>query len=48
MENQANSKNVILNYGLYLGVASILLSLIIYATGNHLEPHWFFSVILFY
>jgi len=34
MENQANSKSVILNYGLYLGIISIFISLIKYATGN--------------
>ncbi|MGG6231408.1 DUF4199 domain-containing protein [Tenacibaculum sp. SDUM215027] len=33
MENQANSKNIILNYGLYLGGASILIALIKYALG---------------
>lgn len=45
MENQANSKNIILNYGLLLGVLTILISLIVYASGNHLQPHW--SVSLF-
>lgn len=34
MENQANSKSIILNYGLYLGIISIFISLIKYATGN--------------
>jgi hypothetical protein len=37
MENQANSKNIILNYGLYYGIASIFISLIFYALGMHLE-----------
>lgn len=34
MENQVNSKSIILNYGLYLGVLSVIASLIKYATGN--------------
>lgn len=37
MENQASSKNVMLNYGLYLGVISILTNLTFYAMGNLLE-----------
>lgn len=34
MENQANSKSIILNYGLYLSIITIFISLIKYATGN--------------
>ena len=45
MENQASSKSIILNYGLYLGIISVLVSLVTYATGNHLQPHWSISVI---
>ena len=38
MENQANSKSIILNYGLILGAISLLPSLIKYAMGgNYLE-----------
>ncbi len=37
MENQASSKSVILNYGLYYGVISILISLVVYAMGKHLD-----------
>lgn len=37
MENQVSSKNIMLNYGVYLGIASILLNLILYATGNLIE-----------
>ena len=40
MENQVNSKNLIVNKGGTLGVAMVLVSIIMYATGNHLEPHW--------
>lgn len=34
MENQANSKNIILNYGLYLGISSVFVGLIKYAMGS--------------
>ena len=40
MENQVNSKKIIINKGGILGLATVLYSLIVYATGNHLEPHW--------
>jgi len=45
MENQASSKNLIINYGLILAAASILLSVSTYAMGAHLKPHWSISVI---
>jgi len=45
MENQANSKNIILNYGVYLGIASVLINLVVYATGDYLKPHWSVSVL---
>jgi len=45
MENQANSKSLIINYGIILGAASILLSVSTYAMGAHLKPHWSISVI---
>jgi len=47
MENQANSKSIIVNYGLYLGVISILMSVTLYALGMHLEPHWSVAVVGF-
>ncbi|WP_299679164.1 DUF4199 domain-containing protein [uncultured Tenacibaculum sp.] len=45
MENQASSKNIILNYGGILGTISVFQGLIMYATGNHLKPHWSLSLI---
>ena len=39
MENQASSKSIILNYGLYYGLVSVILSLIMYALGMHLEQN---------
>ena len=45
MENQVNSKGFIVNNGVILGVASIILSLIMYATGSHIDPHWSTSIV---
>lgn len=45
MENQAPSKSIILNYGLYLGIASVLINLVNYAFGDYLKPHWSVSVL---
>jgi hypothetical protein len=40
MENQLSSKSFMINNGVILGVISVLVSLVLYATGNHLPPHW--------
>ncbi len=45
MENQVKSKSFIVNNGLILGVATILLSVTTYAVGMHLEPHWSVEVV---
>lgn len=45
MENQASSKNIILNYGLYLGIISVLINLVAYVTGNNIPPHWSVAVV---
>lgn len=46
MENKPNlSKNVMLTYGLYLGLASILISVIYYVLGMAYENDWKKSVI---
>jgi hypothetical protein len=47
MENQVSSKSIILNQGLYLGIVSILINLVVYALGNHLQPHWSVSILFF-
>lgn len=48
MENQASSKSVILNFGLYLGIISVFAGLIKYATGSlyTIEFYSFFAGIL--
>lgn len=48
MNNQtANSKGIIVNYGLLLGILSIALGVIMYVTNSHLKPSIAFSVISF-
>ena len=38
MENQASSKNTILNFGVYTGLSSVILTLILYALGIYANP----------
>jgi len=41
MENQpVPTKNVIINFGLYLGIASILISVVVYALGMQYDQDW--------
>ena len=48
MENQkAQAKKPILNYGILLGIVSIVLGVIMYVTNNHLEPGIVFAVLGF-
>ena len=47
MENQANSKSFIINNGIILGVLGILISVINYAFGTHLDPHWSIGTLQF-
>lgn len=47
MENQAPSKGIMLNYGAMLGVASVLVSVAVYAMGHHLEQDWRMGLINF-
>ncbi len=46
MENQTtSSKNIMLNYGVLLGFAGVLINLGLYATGTIYNPHWSVSLI---
>jgi Protein of unknown function (DUF4199) len=46
MENQKlSSKQIMLNYGLILGLTGILLNVALFAMGNTYDPHWSFMVI---
>jgi hypothetical protein len=47
MEKQASSKNIMLSYGLVLGIVSILISVVSYALGMHLDRDWKFGVVGF-
>ncbi|WP_425658708.1 DUF4199 domain-containing protein [Tenacibaculum ascidiaceicola] len=47
MENQAKSKNIILNYGLYLGIIGVFIHLAFYATGTLIKFGWLSGVIGF-
>ncbi|NVJ88631.1 MAG: DUF4199 domain-containing protein [Flavobacteriaceae bacterium] len=47
MENQVNSKSIILNNGLYLGLIGVLTGLILYATGNALTMQWVSNLVGF-
>lgn len=40
MENKTSSKSIIINYGLIMGVASLLPSLVKYAMGDYLSRDW--------
>lgn len=45
MENQTSATNTMLTYGLYLGIASVILSVANYSFGNIFKPHWIVSVL---
>jgi len=47
MENQTPTKGIMLNYGLYLGITSILISLSIWAAGLLLSMGWLAGVLGF-
>lgn len=48
MEKQkTSSKQIMINYGLLLGLVSILISVANYAFGNIYKPHWIVTVIGF-
>ena len=47
MENQANSKSIILNNGLYLGIIGSVVHLALWASGQLLELNWVNSLIWF-
>ncbi len=47
MDNKSVRKQIIVNYGLITGVASILITLISYATGNIVKPNILIATISF-
>jgi hypothetical protein len=48
MENsKANSKSTILNYGVLLGILSVVLGVVMYVTNAYLDPNWVYGTIGF-
>ena len=48
MENvKASSKKIIINYGILLGIVSVLLGVVMYVTNAYKDPNWIYSVIGF-
>tara|TARA_B100001057_G_C22413241_1_gene780536 strand:- start:9 stop:530 length:522 start_codon:yes stop_codon:yes gene_type:complete len=45
MDNQVSSKSIMINYGVYLAVSSILINLVFYATGILLTLGWALGLI---
>jgi uncharacterized membrane protein (DUF106 family) len=46
MENQEiTPKQIMLNYGLMLGFASILINVVLYAAGKTYDPHWSVGIV---
>ncbi|MDY8137239.1 DUF4199 domain-containing protein [Aquimarina sp. 2201CG5-10] len=45
MENEkAPAKKIIINYGIILGIISVLLGVVMYITNEYTDPHWIYSV----
>lgn len=44
---QLSAKDVMIKYGVILGVLSILTNVIMYVTDSYLTPHWSFGVLAF-
>lgn len=47
MENKTSFKSIMLTYGLYLGIAAIVVSVANYSFGNIYKPHWIISTLNF-
>ncbi|WP_299104414.1 DUF4199 domain-containing protein [uncultured Tenacibaculum sp.] len=47
MDNQTNSKSIILNYGLYLGLLGSIIHLILWASGLLLKFNWINTLVWF-
>jgi len=45
MENQNSPKKIMLTYGFYVGILSVIISLLNYSFGNMFKPHWSVSVV---
>jgi len=45
MENQNPATKTMLTYGLYIGILSVIISLLNYSFGNLFKPHWSVSLV---
>lgn len=43
--SKASSKKVMINYGVLLGIVTVLLNVIMYVTNNYLQPHWSLNIL---
>lgn len=46
-QEKVSSKKIIINYGVILGVVSVLLSVVMYVTGMYTDPHWSIGILGF-
>lgn len=47
IQSTVSSKSIMVNYGLILGVVSVVLGVILFVTNNHYAPHWSFGILGF-
>lgn len=47
MENKTSFKSIMLTYGLYSGIAAIIVTVANYSFGNIYKPHWIISTLNF-
>lgn len=45
--NKVSTKKIIINYGVLLGITSVLLGVVMYVTNAYLDPSWIYSVVGF-
>jgi len=45
MENQNSATKTMLTYGFYIGILSVIISLLNYSFGNIFKPHWSVSLV---
>ncbi len=45
---QPSVKKNMINYGILLGIVSVLINVIMYVTNNHLQPHWAVQLVGFF
>ncbi len=46
-QSTISSKSIMVNYGLVLGIISVVLGVILFVTNNHYAPHWSYGILGF-